>query len=35
MWAAGSMLTVMPVMTVYALSSRYFILGIAMTGLKA
>ena len=35
MWAAGSMFTILPVMLVYALSSRYFIQGIAMTGLKA
>jgi multiple sugar transport system permease protein len=35
MWSAGSMLTVLPVMLVYALASKYFIRGIAMTGLKA
>jgi multiple sugar transport system permease protein len=35
MWAAGSMFTILPVMLIYALSSRYFIQGIAMTGLKA
>ena len=35
MWAAGSMLTVVPVMAIYAFASRYFIRGIAMTGLKA
>lgn len=35
MWSAGSMLTVFPVMVVYALASQYFIRGIAMTGLKA
>jgi ABC-type glycerol-3-phosphate transport system permease component len=29
------MLTVFPVMVVYALASQYFIRGIAMTGLKA
>jgi len=35
MWSAGSMLTVIPVMLIYAMASRYFIRGIAMTGLKA
>lgn len=35
MWAAGSMLTVIPVMILYSFASRYFIRGIAMTGLKA
>ena len=35
MWSAGSMLTVIPVMIIYAVASRYFIRGIAMTGLKA
>jgi multiple sugar transport system permease protein len=35
MWATGSMLTVTPVMIIYAFASRYFIQGIAMTGLKA
>lgn len=35
MWSAGSMLTVVPVMVVYSLASKYFIRGIAMTGLKA
>jgi ABC-type glycerol-3-phosphate transport system permease component len=35
MWAAGSILTVVPVMIVYAFSSKYFIRGIAMTGMKA
>lgn len=35
MWAAGSMLTVIPVMIIYSFASRYFIRGIAMTGLKA
>ncbi|MBX3012240.1 MAG: carbohydrate ABC transporter permease [Caldilineaceae bacterium] len=35
MWAAGSMLTVIPVMLIYSLASKYFIRGIAMTGLKA
>ena len=34
LWAAGSMLTVVPVMTLYAFASRFFIRGIAMTGLK-
>jgi multiple sugar transport system permease protein len=35
MWSAGSMLTVIPVMLIYAVASRYFIRGIAMTGMKA
>jgi multiple sugar transport system permease protein len=35
MWSAGSMLTVIPVMLIYGMASRYFIRGIAMTGLKA
>jgi len=35
MWSAGSMLTVVPVMIIYAFASKYFIQGIAMTGLKA
>ena len=35
MWSAGSMLTVIPVMLLYSLASKYFIHGIAMTGLKA
>ncbi|MHB1294176.1 MAG: carbohydrate ABC transporter permease [Anaerolineae bacterium] len=35
LWSAGSMLTVMPVMILYSFSSKYFIKGIAMTGLKA
>ena len=35
MWAAGSMLTVIPVMIIYSVASKYFIRGIAMTGLKA
>ncbi|MDI7277188.1 MAG: carbohydrate ABC transporter permease [Anaerolineae bacterium] len=35
MWATGSMLSVVPVMAVYALASKYFIRGIAMSGLKA
>ena len=34
MWSAGSMLTVVPVMIVYSLASKYFIRGIAMTGIK-
>src|SRR3954469_10650850 len=32
MWAAGSMLTVVPVMLIYAFASKWFIRGIAMTG---
>lgn len=35
MWSAGSMLTVIPVMVLYSFASKYFIQGIAMTGLKA
>ena len=35
MWAAGSMLTVVPIMTIYAFASKWFIRGIAMTGMKA
>jgi multiple sugar transport system permease protein len=35
MWAAGSMLSVVPVMIIYAFASKYFIRGLAMTGLKA
>ncbi len=35
MWSAGSMLTVIPVMLLYSFASKYFIRGIAMTGLKA
>ena len=34
MWAAGSMLTVLPVMLIYAFASKWFIRGIAMTGIK-
>ena len=34
MWAAGSMLTVVPVMIIYAFASKWFIRGIAMTGIK-
>ena len=35
LWMAGSMMTVVPVMIIYAFSSRYLIRGVAMTGLKA
>ena len=35
MWSAGSMLTVVPVMLIYSFASKYFIQGIAMTGIKA
>ena len=35
MWAAGSMLTVVPVMLIYIFASKYFLRGLAMTGLKA
>ena len=34
MWAAGSMLTVVPVMFGYSFATRYFIRGLAMTGVK-
>lgn len=34
LWSAGSMLTVIPVMIVYVVGSKYFIRGFAMTGLK-
>jgi multiple sugar transport system permease protein len=34
MWAAGSMLTVLPVMILYAFSSRYMLRGVAMSGMK-
>ncbi|MHB0859441.1 MAG: carbohydrate ABC transporter permease [Anaerolineae bacterium] len=34
LYCAGSMLTVVPVMVMYALLQRYFIEGIALTGLK-
>lgn len=34
LWSAGSMLTVVPVMIVYLFASRFFIRGVAMTGLK-
>jgi multiple sugar transport system permease protein len=34
MWSAGAMLTVVPVMILYSFASRYFIQGLAMTGLK-
>ena len=34
MWIAGSMLTIVPVMTIYAFASKQFVRGIAMTGLK-
>ena len=35
MWAAGSMLTVAPVMLLYAVAQKQFIRGVTMTGLKA
>jgi len=35
LYAAGSMLTVVPVMILYAAASKQFVRGIAMTGLKA
>jgi multiple sugar transport system permease protein len=35
MWTAGSMMTVIPVMLLYVVASKYFIRGVAMTGLKA
>lgn len=35
LYAAGSMLTVLPVMILYAAASKQFVRGIAMTGIKA
>ncbi len=35
LWSAGSMMTIVPVLVVYVCASKYFIQGIAMTGLKA
>jgi multiple sugar transport system permease protein len=35
LYAAGSMLTVLPVMILYAAASKHFVQGIAMTGIKA
>lgn len=34
LWSAGSMLTVVPVMIIYAFASKYFIRGIALSGIK-
>jgi multiple sugar transport system permease protein len=34
LWAAGSMLTVLPVMVLFIIAQRHFIKGLAMTGLK-
>ncbi|MBI2940009.1 MAG: carbohydrate ABC transporter permease [Chloroflexi bacterium] len=34
MWMAGSMLTVVPVMLIYAFASRQFVRGLAMTGMR-
>ena len=34
LYSAGTMLTVIPVMILYAFASRYFIKGLAMTGMK-
>jgi len=34
MWIAGSMLTIAPVMLIYAFASKQFVRGIAMTGIK-
>ena len=34
LWTAGSMLTILPVMTLYIFASRYFIQGVAMTGIR-
>ncbi len=34
LWTAGSMLTILPVMTLYVFASKYFIQGIATTGMK-
>jgi multiple sugar transport system permease protein len=35
LWTAGSMLTVAPVMLIYAFAQKQFIRGVAMTGIKA
>ena len=35
MWTAGSMMTIIPVMLLYIAASKYFIRGVAMTGIKA
>ena len=34
LWTAGSMLTILPVMTLYIFASRHFIQGVAMTGIR-
>jgi len=34
LWTAGSMLTILPVMTLYLFASKYFIQGVAMTGIR-
>lgn len=34
LWMAGAMLTVVPIMLIYAFASKHFIRGIAMTGLR-
>jgi multiple sugar transport system permease protein len=34
LWCAGSMLTVIPVMIIYAFASKYMIKGVAMSGMK-
>lgn len=34
MWSAGSVMTTVPIMIVYAFASKYFIRGMALTGIK-
>ncbi len=34
MWSAGSVMTTVPIMVVYAFASKYFIRGMALTGIK-
>lgn len=34
LWTAGSMLTILPVMVLYIFASKYFIRGVAMTGIR-
>ena len=34
LWTVGSMLTILPVLTIYVFASKYFIQGIATTSMK-
>ena len=34
MWSAGSVMTTVPIILVYAFASKYFIRGMALTGIK-